>query len=407
MSLPAKCRRKKEEAPPRAGGPRDVHPQRFIFSHRLREGSHGPGRPRNAAPAEPLRVRKRASRSAERPVGAGEGQAAPRRRSVSLQQERRGARRVLRADGALPDRGGLRDAPGDVGGIRTAGEVGAEDLRARRDRRSAIGRARMARCPTGSCFPCSTRTRSPRCAPDARPTTSPETREREAVGKVSSIFSDAGQYGWGFNAPVAGRYRIRLKGYSVWVSGGGIGRWFYEGQGAEKAPVYWLPVWHRPNADEIWPGRNNEPIGIYAQSSGQTRPDRRHGLHAEAVRGRDRGATRGRREHPHRRDAALPHARQRHRRAVRQSAGDQGGHARLRRAMAGSHGAAGGRARREWLPAAVRRPADAAARRGRERRRAAGGRGADSQSTGRRSHRRWCDRPRWAGRHSGAAPSAT
>jgi len=104
------------------------------------------------------------------------------------------------------------------------------------------------------------------------PNSSPETREREAVGKVSSIFSDAGQYGWGFNAPVAGRYSIRLKGYSVWVSGGGIGRWFYEGQGAEKAPVYWLPVWHRPNADEIWPGRNNEPIGIYAQSVGQTRP---------------------------------------------------------------------------------------------------------------------------------------
>jgi hypothetical protein len=104
------------------------------------------------------------------------------------------------------------------------------------------------------------------------PNSSPETREREAVGKVSSIFSDAGQYGWGYNAPVAGRYRIRLKGYSVWVSGGGIGRWFYEGQGAEKAPVYWLPVWHRPNADEVWPGRNDEPIGIYAQTAGQTRP---------------------------------------------------------------------------------------------------------------------------------------
>jgi hypothetical protein len=115
-----------------------------------------------------------------------------------------------------------------------------------------------------------------RAQPEVRagraPNSSPETREREAVGKVSSIFSDAGQYGWGYNAPVAGRYRIRLKGYSLWVSGGGIGRWFYEGQGAEKAPVYWLPVWHRPNADEIWPGRNNEPIGIYAQSIGQTRP---------------------------------------------------------------------------------------------------------------------------------------
>ena len=112
--------------------------------------------------------------------------------------------------------------------------------------------------------------------PDVRfgraPNSSPATREREAVGKVASIFSDAGQYGWGFNAPIAGRYRVRLKGYSIWVSGGGIGRWFYEGQGDEKAPVYWLPVWHRPNADEIWPGRNNEPIGIYAQSSGQTRP---------------------------------------------------------------------------------------------------------------------------------------
>jgi hypothetical protein len=114
-----------------------------------------------------------------------------------------------------------------------------------------------------------------RAQPDVRagraPNSSPETREREAVGKVSSIFSDAGQYGWGFNAPAAGHYRIRLKGYSVWVSGGGIGRWFYEGQGDEKAPVYWLPVWHRPNADEIWRGRNDEPIGLYAQSQGQTR----------------------------------------------------------------------------------------------------------------------------------------
>ncbi|MEO7599270.1 MAG: DUF1587 domain-containing protein, partial [Opitutus sp.] len=104
------------------------------------------------------------------------------------------------------------------------------------------------------------------------PNTLPENREREAVGKVSSIFSDSGSYSWGFSAPTAGRYRVRLKGYSIWVSGGGIGRWFYEGQGESKAPVYWLPVWHRPNADEIWRGRNDEPIGIYAQSSGQTRP---------------------------------------------------------------------------------------------------------------------------------------
>ncbi len=104
------------------------------------------------------------------------------------------------------------------------------------------------------------------------PVTSPETREREAVGKVSSSFSDAGGYSWGqFRAPVGGRYRLRFKGYTVWLSGGGVSRWFFNGTGDEKAGVYWLPLWHRPNLDEGWPGRRNEPIGVYAQSGGQGR----------------------------------------------------------------------------------------------------------------------------------------
>jgi hypothetical protein len=100
----------------------------------------------------------------------------------------------------------------------------------------------------------------------------PETREREAAGKVSSIFSDAGRYSWSFRAPATARYRVKLAGYTIWVGGGGIGRWFYEGQGAEKAPVYHLPLWHRPELDEVWPGRNDEPIGLYASGNGQTRP---------------------------------------------------------------------------------------------------------------------------------------
>lgn len=116
-----------------------------------------------------------------------------------------------------------------------------------------------------------------RAQPDVRsgrqPRSSPETREREAVGKVSSIFSDAGGYSWGqFRVPASGRYKLRFKGYSIWVSGGGIGRWFYEGFGDQKAPVYHLPLWHRPNLDEVWPGRRPEPIGVYAQSSGKSRP---------------------------------------------------------------------------------------------------------------------------------------
>lgn len=103
------------------------------------------------------------------------------------------------------------------------------------------------------------------------PLSSDATREREAVGKVSSIFSDSGRYSWSFRAPATGRYHIELAGYTIWVGGGGIGRWFYEGQGAQKAPVYYMPLWHRPELDEVWPGRNNEPIGIYAGGFGQSR----------------------------------------------------------------------------------------------------------------------------------------
>src|SRR5438552_2016614 len=113
--------------------------------------------------------------------------------------------------------------------------------------------------------------------PDVRagraPATSPATREREAVGKVSSIFSDAGGYSWnGWRAPAAARYKVRVAGYTVWVAGGGVARWFYEGQGAEKAPVYHTLLWHRPNLDEVYPGKRNEPIGVYASGGGQTRP---------------------------------------------------------------------------------------------------------------------------------------
>jgi hypothetical protein len=113
--------------------------------------------------------------------------------------------------------------------------------------------------------------------PDVRagrvPATSAAMKEREAVGRVSSIFSDAGGYGWnGWRAPIAARYKLRIAGYTIWVAGGGVARWFFEGQGAEKAPVYHTLLWHRPNLDEVYPGRRNEPIGVYAQGGGQTRP---------------------------------------------------------------------------------------------------------------------------------------
>ena len=113
--------------------------------------------------------------------------------------------------------------------------------------------------------------------PDVRagrsPISTPEAKEREAVGRVSSIFSDAGGFSWsGFRVPAAGRYRIRVKGYTIWVSGGGVDHWNYIGFGAEKTAYLNPSTYHRPNSDEVWPGRRNEPIGVYAQSSGQSRP---------------------------------------------------------------------------------------------------------------------------------------
>ena len=106
-----------------------------------------------------------------------------------------------------------------------------------------------------------------------RPISNPEAKEREAVGRVSSIFSDAGGFSWsGFRVPTAGRYRIRVQGYSIWVSGGGVDHWNFTGFGPEKVSYLYQPTYHRPNPDEVWPGRRNEPIGVYAQSSGQSRP---------------------------------------------------------------------------------------------------------------------------------------
>jgi hypothetical protein len=113
--------------------------------------------------------------------------------------------------------------------------------------------------------------------PDVRagrsPITSPETKEREAVGRVSSIFSDAGGFSWStFRVPAAGRYKIRVKGYSIWVSGGGVDHWNFTGFGQQKTAYLYTPSFHRPNTDEVWPGRRPEPIGVYAQSAGQSRP---------------------------------------------------------------------------------------------------------------------------------------
>ncbi|MGH7959394.1 MAG: DUF1592 domain-containing protein, partial [Opitutaceae bacterium] len=81
----------------------------------------------------------------------------------------------------------------------------------------------------------------------------PQTREREAVGWVSSHHVGF-TAGWTrFRAPVAGRYRLRFNGYTVWV--GPYGYW----------NAKWPPRWWRPNFDDISPGRRSEPITVYSR----------------------------------------------------------------------------------------------------------------------------------------------
>jgi hypothetical protein len=95
--------------------------------------------------------------------------------------------------------------------------------------------------------------------------TKPATREVEAMGWISSNYVTGFGSSWdNYTAPVAGRYRLKFSGYSLWV-----GTWGYSkrllGTGANKAHVIQPPNWHRPNFDEVTRGRRDEPITVYAK----------------------------------------------------------------------------------------------------------------------------------------------
>ncbi len=99
----------------------------------------------------------------------------------------------------------------------------------------------------------------------------PQTREREAVGGISSNYPPGSvDLGWhSFNAPVAGRYRFRFSGYTLWVGGGGHDQKFANGMDRVGLPG---PVhWFKPNYDEISAGRRPEQITLYAKGAGDRR----------------------------------------------------------------------------------------------------------------------------------------
>ncbi len=101
----------------------------------------------------------------------------------------------------------------------------------------------------------------PRTVGDAEP----QTRDREAVGWVSSSYVIGYSTYWrSFAAPVTGRYRLRFNGYTSWVGGGGIKVDF--GDASEEKPegVPEPAKWYHPDFDLVSPGRSQEPMHIYS-----------------------------------------------------------------------------------------------------------------------------------------------
>jgi hypothetical protein len=93
----------------------------------------------------------------------------------------------------------------------------------------------------------------------------PATREQEAIGWVSSNYVTGFTYRWdGFRAPVAGRYRVRFSGYTLWAAPGGVTRSFSHGE--DKVGTLRPPNPATPDYDRISPGRTEEPITVYTRN---------------------------------------------------------------------------------------------------------------------------------------------
>lgn len=93
----------------------------------------------------------------------------------------------------------------------------------------------------------------------------PQARDLEAVGWVSSNYVTGFTYRWdGFRAPVAGRYRIRFNGYTVWAQPGGVAMRFANER--DKVGTPRPPNPNVPDYDKISAGRRHEPITVYTRN---------------------------------------------------------------------------------------------------------------------------------------------
>ncbi len=95
----------------------------------------------------------------------------------------------------------------------------------------------------------------------------PETREREAMGVFSGVYSATTKYDFSrIDAPIDGDYRLRFKTYTFFAGPNGASG------GGDHGLTGGNRAWWRPDRNVAMPGKRSEPITLYAlASSGDSR----------------------------------------------------------------------------------------------------------------------------------------
>jgi hypothetical protein len=91
----------------------------------------------------------------------------------------------------------------------------------------------------------------------------PAIRELEAVGWNRGNYHPFHTIWNSFRAPVAGKYRVRWCGYTIWTGPHGVSAGDYSGADENRRKP--KGRWNSPDGDTISRGRRNESITVYAQ----------------------------------------------------------------------------------------------------------------------------------------------
>jgi len=140
-----------------------------------------------------------------------------------------------------------------------------------RDQRSYTGPMKFTvfnTAPERATFPVLGMQAQPEVRREAAPLTvgaaDPVKRELEGMGVVAGSYEPIEPKFNQFRAPVAGRYRLRFSGHTVWV-GPGKPEPVKAPEPGKKAPAPKPVRWWIPDLDDVSPGRRGEPITIYSE----------------------------------------------------------------------------------------------------------------------------------------------